>query len=93
MTMRDLIQRYASQTIGANVVKPHSVEPVTIVAVADDYFTLKSGGSDDLYHVPYLNIVKVIENEQGITIKELFHRKHTYKLVIKIGHLIEYVPT
>ena len=91
--MRDLIERYTGQTIGANVVKPHNVEPVTVTAVAEDYFTLQAGGSDDLYHVPFLNIVKVIENEQGITIKELFHRKHTYKLVIKIGHLIEYVPT
>ncbi len=91
--MKDLIQRYVGQLIGANVVKPHSVEPVTIIAARDEYFTVKSDASDDLYHLPYLNIVKVIENEKGITIKELFHRKHTYTLVIKVGHLIEYVPT
>jgi hypothetical protein len=91
--MKDLIQRYVGQTIGANVVKPHSVEPTIVIATEDDYFTVQVQGSDDLYHVPYLNIVKVIENSSGITIKEFFHRNHTYALVIKIGHLIEYVPT
>ena len=91
--MKDLIAKYTGEMVGANVVKPHSVEPVTVVNAGQDYFTLQVEGSEDLYHIPYLNIVKVIENPNGITIKELFHRKHTYVLVIKIGHLIEYVPT
>jgi hypothetical protein len=91
--VKELIARYVGQTIGSNVVKAHSVEPVTVVAAADEYFTVQPEASDDLFHVPYLNIVKVIENEKGITVKELFHRKHTFTLVVKIGHLIEYVPT
>ncbi len=91
--MRSLIERYTGSMIGMNVVKPHLVEPVTVVAVHDNYFTVQPDGTDDVYHLPYLNIVKAIENANGITVKEFFHRKHTYTLVVKIGHMVEYVPT
>lgn len=91
--MKELIERYVGQTIGANAVRPHSVEPVTVIAAHRDYFTVQPEGSSDLYHLPYLNLIKVIENPEGITIKEFFHRAHTYLLVVKLGHMVEYVPS
>ncbi len=90
--MKNLIERYRGKTIGINLTKPHHVEPATVVGAEENYFSVKADGSDDLYHLPYLNIVKAIENADGITVKEFLHRGQTYMLVIKIGHLVEYVP-
>ncbi len=90
--MKELLEPYVGQSIGTNVVRPNHIEPANLVTVGNDYFSLKPEGADEVYHIPFGNIVKIIENPDGITIKEMFHRRHSFQLVVKVGHVVEYVP-
>ena len=91
--MKELLGKYTNLEIGVNIVKPLHVELVTLKSVHDEYFTVAREKDGNAYHVPYLNIVKVIEIPDGAMVGGFFTQKKSYVLIVKIGHLVEYTIT
>ena len=91
--MHDILSRHVNQEIGVNITKPLHIESVALTGVHDDYFTVKRAKDGNNYHLPFLNIVKLIENPEGVTVGGLFQQKKTFPLVVKIGHIVDYLPT
>ena len=90
--MKDILARHLNTEIGVNIIKPMHVDPVKLVAVHEDYFSVENEHDGNTYHLPYLNIVKIIENPNGVTVGGLFKQHKKYPFVVKIGHLVDYLP-
>ena len=91
--MRDILEPYVGNEIGTNARKPYNLDPYTLVAVTDSYFTVKQEKNSTLVHVPYKNIVRILQNEtEKIHVGGLFTHKHDFRLIVKIGHVVTYVP-
>ena len=91
--MKDVLQKHVGTEIGINLIKAFRIEPVMLLSVHDDYFTVDSPHDGNIYHLPYLNIVKILENPDGVTVPGFFKQHKTLPFVVKIGHLVEYVPS
>ncbi|MDV6031187.1 hypothetical protein [Stieleria sp.] len=91
--MKKLIEPQLGNEIGINIHSAHRIESATLLAAEEDYFSVRSGDDANVFHVPYVNIVKVIENPEGVTVSGFFKSHKTHPFVIKIGHVVEYVPT
>ena len=90
--MKDILTRHVGTEIGVNIIKPVHIDPVKLIAVHDDYFTVEYEHDGNTYHLPYLNIVKIIENPEGVTVGGFFKQHKTFPFVVKIGHLVDYIP-
>ncbi len=90
--MKDVLQNHIGKTIGLNYEKPFKIEAVELVKVAEDYFTIVDSHRGYTHHFSYSSIVQVMENAGGVDVGGLFTHKDHFELVIKVGHLIQYVP-
>lgn len=91
-SLRSLLEKYLGKTVGVNIDKTHHIDAALLIAVHDDFFTLRSSGDGHLHHVTYANIVQVIEDDNGVEIAHLFTANERFDLVIKIGHVVAYTP-
>lgn len=92
--MKNLLQEFVGSDIGINVIRAYRIDTAKLVAVHDEYFTVTTDNDDNSYHIPLANIVKVMQNADGVNIGGgLFKQHKSHPLVIKIGHVVEYVPT
>ncbi len=91
--MKNLLQQHLDTDIGINVIRAYRIDPARLVAVYDDYFTVETDKDENTYHIPLANIVKVIENPSGVNLGGLFKQHKSHPLVIKVGHVVEYVPS
>ena len=66
------------QKTGVNVEKALTIESVNLSAVHDAYFTVRRDHDYSTYHIPYLNIVKIIENADDVKVGGFLQHKHTY---------------
>ncbi|MFT5300154.1 MAG: hypothetical protein ACI87E_004693 [Mariniblastus sp.] len=91
--MRDILEPYVGQQIGTNAQKPYHLDPFTLAAVTDSYFTVTQEEDATLVHIPYKNIVRILQNEtEKIHVGSLFKKKQDFKLIVKIGHVVTQVP-
>jgi hypothetical protein len=90
--VKELLVQFMDREVGINYLRPHHIDPATIIAVADRYFSIQGKWDDSLHHYPYSNIIQIAEKEGGIEIGGPFTHKHRYDVVIKIGHLVDVVP-
>jgi len=90
--MRDLLQSFVKHRIGINYLRPHHIDPAVLVAIHDDYFTVRGEDDQALHHYPYSNIIQVAQKEGGIEIGGPFTHKQRFEVVIKIGRLVDVVP-
>ena len=93
MIMKELIGKQLGNEIGINLHSAHRIESARLVAAEQDYFSVQGGDDANLFHIPYVNIVKVIENPAGVSVSGFFKSHKTHPFVVKIGHVVEYVPT
>jgi hypothetical protein len=91
--VKDLLQEHVGTEIGINVIRAYRIDSAKLTAVHDEYFTVEPDKDDNKYHIPLANIVKVMENADGVKMGGLFKQHKSHPLVIKIGHVVEYVPT
>ena len=76
-----------------NVERPFHLDTFTVESVTDSYFTASREKNSNLFHIPYQNIIRVIEDDlEGIHVGGLFHQKRDFQLVVKIGHYVTSVP-
>ncbi len=89
--MKDILLPYINKGIGINYEKPFKIESAILVAVNDNYFTIIDSENRYTHHFSWSSIVQIIENKDGIEVGGLFSHKDSFTIVIKVGHLVEYV--
>lgn len=91
--MKILIEKQLGNVIGINIARAHRIDAARLVAAEDDYFSVETDENQNRYHIPYANIVKIVENPDGVSVSGLFVSHKSYPFVIKVGHVVEYAPT
>ncbi len=89
--MKKILLEYLNKSVGINLFKPNKIEPAEIKCLEDDYFTVYNESTDNLHHIPYSSIVEILENPKGVTTGFLEHNSE-WVFVIKLGHVLEYLP-
>jgi hypothetical protein len=90
--MRKLLESFLDSEVGINIEHARHVEPVMLVAIRDEYFTVIRNKNMNHYHIPFNSIVKMIANEDGVIVGGFLEHRQSFPLVIQVGHMVEYVP-
>lgn len=90
--MKNILSKYENAEIGINLDKAFHLQKATLVHVEADHFSIMGTQDTCLHHFPYTAIVQLIENPDGVKVGGFLQHKECYPLVIKVGHLVEYVP-
>jgi len=91
--MKSILKKHVDGIIGMNVDSPFHIEAVQLLAIHDEYFSISREKDQNTIHIPYTNIVRIVENPNGVRVGGIFHQKKSFPIVVKIGHIVEYVPT
>jgi len=91
--MKSILQQYENMEIGINFEKPFRIEAAKLIQVADDYFSILDLQKGYTHHFSYRSIVQIIEHDNGVEVGGFFTHKDNHKIVVKVGHIIEYIPT
>ncbi len=91
--MKQILQKHVNSKIGINLESPFKIEPATLTAAEDNYFSIRCDKDNYTHYFSYAGIVQIIENTDGVEIKHLFSQNEKYSLIIKVGHIMEYIPT
>ncbi len=89
--MKEVLGKYIGTTIGINIERMHHIDAVELLSVGDSYFSVHSSTDQHVHHIPYTNVVKVIEDDQGVEIRHVFTSNERFNIVVKIGHVV--IPT
>lgn len=86
--MKEVLENYIGTTIGINIERVHHIDAVELLAVLDTHFSVRSSTDRHVHHIPYSNVLKVIEDSQGVEIRHLFTTNERFNIVVKIGHVV-----
>ncbi len=89
--MKSILAKYLNKEVGINSEKACRLESAQIVAVEDEYFSIVDENQSYTHHFSYHSIVQIIENDGGVDVGGFLSHKH-FNVVIKVGHIIEFVP-
>ena len=89
--MKSILAKYLNKEVGINIEKAFGFESARITAVEDDYFSVVDENKSYTHHFSYLCIVQIIENDGGIDVGGFLTHKH-FNVIIKVGHIIEFIP-
>lgn len=90
--MKSILHKFLNKEVGINLDKPFHIQKATLVAVEADYFSVMNNDGDNLHHLSYNAIIQLIENPDGVRVGGFMQHKELYPLIIKVGHIVEYVP-
>lgn len=90
--MKDILNKYIDKEIGINYEMPFKIESAKLIAVDDMHFSIVDHKKNYTHHFSYRSIVQIIENAEGVDISEFFKHKKHYEVVVKVGHVFQYVP-
>jgi hypothetical protein len=87
--MKEVLDKHIGKTIGVNIERLHHIDPVELLTVADSHFSVRTPGENHVNHIPFCNVLKLIEDDQGVEIRRgLFTANQRFNLVVKIGHVV-----
>ncbi|MBT4836227.1 MAG: hypothetical protein HON94_02650 [Methylococcales bacterium] len=89
--MKTILEKYLNKEIGINIEHAFRFESAQIIAVEETYFSVKDENQSYIHHFSHRSIVQIIENDDGINIGGFLSHKH-FSMVIKVGHIFEYIP-
>lgn len=89
--MKCILAKYLNKEVGINIEKAFRFESAQVVAVEDNYFSVVDEIQSYTHHFSYHSIVQIIENDGGVDVGGFLSHKH-FNVVIKVGHIIEFVP-
>jgi hypothetical protein len=89
--MKPVLAKYLNKEVGINIEKAFRFESAQITAVEDSYFSVVDESQSYTHHFSYHSIVQIIENDGGIDVGGFLSHKH-FNVIIKVGHIIEFVP-
>ncbi|HHH30056.1 MAG TPA: hypothetical protein ENK57_17165, partial [Polyangiaceae bacterium] len=86
--MLSLIQQFVGRTIGINLERSYVVQSAELVAAEAQYFTVRPAGKTQLHHIPYSNLIELLEDPGGTRIRHLLKADERFEVVIKVGHVV-----
>lgn len=89
--MKNLLEKYVGRSVGCNVERAYQIEECRLESVSETYFTLVDAEASRRHHFLYGAIVQVVEDPEGVKVGGLFEHKKKFPLVIKVGHVVEFV--
>lgn len=91
--MKNVLEKYLYKDIGINYEKPFRIDDAKLVELTDNYFSVVDHNKGYTHYFSHSSIVQIIEHQRGIDVGGLFTHKKHHLVVVKVGHLIEYIPT
>jgi hypothetical protein len=89
--MKCILAKYLNKEVGINIEKAFRFESAQVIAVEDNYFSVVDEIQSYTHHFSYHSIVQIIEKDSGIDVGGFLSHKH-FNVIIKVGHIIEFVP-
>ena len=86
--MKEILESHIGTTIGINIERVQHIDAVELLSVSDAYFSVRSSTDQHTHYIPYSNVLKVIEDSQGVEIRHLFTANERFNIVVKIGHVV-----
>jgi len=86
--MKEVLENHIGTTIGINIERIHHIDAVELLTVLDNHFSVRSSTDQHVHHIPYSNVLKVIEDAQGVEIRHLFTTNERFNIIVKIGHVV-----
>ena len=86
--MKQVLEKHIGTTIGINIERVHHFDAVELLSVSGSYFSVRSSTDQHVHHIPYSNVLKVIEDEQGVEVRHIFTANERFKIIVKIGHVV-----
>ena len=90
--MKALFDRYLQKKIGLNYHTAYHIDEATLTLAADTYFAAVGDRDGVTHYYPYSSVIHVMEKAGGVTVGGLFTHKHTWPLVVKVGHVVDVGP-
>lgn len=90
--MKTVLETYLNQEVGINYEKPFKIDAAKLVRIEEDHFSIVDDDKGYTHHFAFSSIVQVIENADGVDVGGVFSHKQHFPVVIKVGHILEYVP-
>ncbi len=89
--MKSILEKYLNKEVGINIENAFRFESARVTAVEDNYFSVVDKKQSYTHHFSYNCVVQIIENDTGVDIGGFLSHKH-FNVVIKVGHIMEFVP-
>ena len=86
--MKEVLENHVGTTIGINIERVHHIDAVELLTVLDSHFSVRSSTDQHVHHIPYSNVLKVIEDDKGVEIRHLFTANERFNIIVKIGHVV-----
>ena len=86
--MKEVLECHLGKTIGVNIEKVHHIDAVELLSVSETYFSVRASTDNHLHHIPYTNVIKIIEDDEGVEIRHLFTINESFNIVIKMSHVV-----
>lgn len=90
--MKALFDRYLNQPIGLNYHTAYHIDAATLTLAADTFFAAVGEKDGVTHYYPYSSVIHVMEKAEGVEVGGLFHHKHSWPLVVKVGHVVDIGP-
>jgi len=91
--MKEVLEKHIGTTIGINIERAYHLDATELLAVHDTYFSVRPATDQHIHHIPYFNVLKVIEDDKGVEIRHVFTANERFKLIVKIGHVVVHTVT
>ena len=91
--MKAILDKYLDTEIGINATQLNRIDAMKLVEVMDNHFSVQDPKTDDLLTIPFSNIVKVLRNPSGIKVGGMFEQKKEFPIIVKVGHVVQYIVT
>ena len=90
--MKALFERYRNKKIGLNYHSAFHIDGATITEAAETYFAAVGERDGITHYYPYSSVIHVMEKAEGVQVGGLFQHKHSFSLVVKVGHVVDVGP-
>ncbi|MFP6642401.1 MAG: hypothetical protein VCF24_02385 [Candidatus Latescibacterota bacterium] len=90
--MKSLLEGHVGETIGINIDRPHHIDAAEVLAAHDAYFSVQSSFRPTCASHP---VRQPGQDRRGrcVEIRHLFTANERFNVVIKVGHVVTYMPT
>ena len=85
--MKQVLEKHIGTSMGINIEQVYHFDAVELLSVCDTYFSVRSSTDQHVHHIPYSNVLEVIEDEKGFEVRDVFTANERFSIIVKIGHI------
>jgi len=90
--MKAILEKYVDQPIGINILGTNHVDEVMLKSVSESYFSVLHEQDGNSYHIPYIHVLHVAENESGVKEGKFLYRiKTSLPVFVRLGPAFDYL--